>query len=336
MASARKPPKPLNLPSPLVLPDPAGAIEFGASLDALRQLFLVQALLATVKTLDLNVLNAELAQYVPAHRLQEMAGVGLRAEIVYPVPCLIEANPRLIAYYRLLLGYSAKRLYRMNSPLGPFETLEKKGVINPRLRPHIPTICSAMIASAEKLVDGLGIQRITRELLDDLQLLTLGSQLQGARNVAIGMAGMHAVRLIIEDIVAPYITKSDANSIVLTNSAGRTVTIRIGADPDVRIEEKVGRNVKRTLSIEVKAGEDNSNIYNRLGEAEKSHNKAKKKGFTEFWTIVNTSNIDLVKARVQTPTTNEFFLLRLLKDKSTPEYADFRQRIEALCGIPTT
>jgi hypothetical protein len=170
-----------------------------------------------------------------------------------------------------------------------------------------------------------------------LQLLTLGSQLQGARNVEIGMAGMQDVRQLIEEIVHNFIRKSDDNSITLVNSAGRTVIIRIGSDPDIRIEEKMTTRATRGIvSIEVKAGTDISNVYNRLGEAEKSHNKAKRKGFTEFWTIVNTVTLDLDKARVQSPTTNEFYLLSKLKDKASPEYVDFRNRIETYCGIPST
>ena len=131
---------------------------------------LSDALLATVAALDLQQVNKELADYVPAYRLQELAGRGLRGEILYPVPCVLQAQPRLLGYYRLLLG------------------------------------CSG-------------------------------------------------------------------------------------------------------------------------------HLKAKQKGFTEFWTIVNVSSLDETKARVQTPTTNKFYILSRLKDQSSPEYADFRDRIVAYTGI---
>jgi len=43
---------------------------------------------------------------------------------------------------------------------------------------------------------------------------------------------------------------------------------------------------RNRISIEVKGGTDYSNIHNRLGEAEKTHQNAKAAGFTEFWTVI--------------------------------------------------
>ncbi len=54
--------------------------------------------------------------------------------------------------------------------------------------------------------------------------------------------------------------------------------IEFSSDPDVLITEKLQSGVRYILSIEVKGGTDASNIHNRLGEAEKSHLKAKKFG----------------------------------------------------------
>ena len=41
------------------------------------------------------------------------------------------------------------------------------------------------------------------------------------------------------------------------------------------------------IAIEIKGGTDVSNLHNRLGEAEKSHQNARLLGFTQFWTIIN-------------------------------------------------
>lgn len=338
----------ISLPDPLVLPSPSNAISFGKALETIRKEYMVEALLATVQDMDIDLINAELKQYVPTKRVRELAGIGLRAELVYPVPCVLQKNPRLIAYYRLLLGYSGKRFWRLNSSLGQFINLEKKGTITPAQEFYLPAICAAFIVSAGQLVDGLGLERISRDLLDDLQLLTLGSFLQGAENVKIGQAGAQEVRELIGDIVKPYITSATDKVIKLHNPLGREVVITISSDPDVRIEERTDepkggkegqkgkqKQTRKILAIEIKAGEDFSNIYNRLGEAEKSHLKAKKKGFTEFWTIAGTKELDLDKATVQTPTTNEFFLLAELEDKTSDAYQEFRQRIEARVGIPS-
>ncbi|WP_374711964.1 XcyI family restriction endonuclease [Symbiobacterium terraclitae] len=328
---------PITLPDPLEFPAPDSAINFGTALEAIRQEYMVQALLATVEVVDIHELNRELSEYVPASRIRELAGIGLRAELIYPVPCLLKRNPRLLAYYRLLLGYSGKRFFRINPVMHRFENMEKKGTLDPEQEVYLPAICRAFISAAQQLVDGLGLRRISRDLLDDLQLLTLGSSLQGARNVEIGQAGAREVRDLIEEIVRPYITTSTATTIKLVNLAGREVVITTGMDPDVRIEEYLTDDqTRKILAIEVKAGEDGSNIYNRLGEAEKSHLTAREDGFTECWTIAGTKKLDLTKARQKTPSTNEFWLLAEITNKSSLAYRQFRQRIEAYVGIPSS
>jgi hypothetical protein len=39
--------------------------------------------------------------------------------------------------------------------------------------------------------------------------------------------------------------------------------------------------VRSLAAIEIKGGRDYSNIHNRIGEAEKSHQKAEKQGYVE-------------------------------------------------------
>ncbi|MGE5578496.1 MAG: XcyI family restriction endonuclease [Bacillota bacterium] len=318
----------------LDLPKPVAALGLADALERARRELLSDALLAAVAELDLEQVNRELALYVPSGRLKELAGRGLRGELLYPVPCILEARPRLIGYYRLLLGYSGKKAYRQIPGLGVFQDMERKGTLSDRQRSLLPILCRAFAQRCGDLVDGLGASRVTRELLDDLQLMTLGSSIQGRRNVEIGEEGAAEVKQMIEAIVKPFVTKITDSTIKLTNSAGREVTIRTGADPDVTIVERIGTDSHRkTVSIEIKAGEDVSNIYNRLGEAEKSHLKAKQQGFTEFWTIVNVFPLDEAKARVQTPTSNKFYVLSRLRDQHSPEYMDFRERIVAYTGI---
>lgn len=321
----------------IVLPPPVAALGLSKALREARGTYLSDALLAVVSALPLTQVDKELAEFVPAHRLQELAGRGLRGEILYPVPCVLAAKPSLLAYYRLLLGYSGKKAYQQVPGLSSFQDMERKGTINETQRTRLPVLCRAMIARCGDLVDGLGIDRVGRELLDDLQLMVLGSTIQGRRNVKIGEAGAAEVRSIIEAIIRPFVTTDDGQAMKLINAAGREVTIRTGTDPDVTIREQIGANSYRsTVSIEIKAGEDASNVYNRLGEAEKSHLKARQNGFTEFWTIVNVPALDMTKARIQTPSTNRFYALFRLRDKESPEYLDFRDRIVAHTGVRAT
>lgn len=86
------------------------------------------------------------------------------------------------------------------------------------------------------------------------------------------------------------------------------------------------------MSIEIKGGTDASNIHNRLGEAEKSHLKAKNLGFFEFWTI---TRVDLPSgvAKRDSPTTVHFFNLDRISNKSTTDHKELRALLGSLMGI---
>lgn len=78
---------------------------------------------------------------------------------------------------------------------------------------------------------------------------------------------------------------------------------------------------------------DFSNIHNRIGEAEKSHQKARANGFHECWTVVNVDRIGLEMARRESPSTNRFYRLSRIDGKLGDEYIDFRNRVISLTGI---
>jgi hypothetical protein len=90
------------------------------------------------------------------------------------------------------------------------------------------------------------------------------------------------------------------------------------------------QNSRNIVAIEIKAGTDFSNIHNRLGEAEKSHQKARKAGYTECWTVINTDRIDMELARRESPSTDRFYQLARL---TAGLDEDFRERIILLTGI---
>ncbi len=89
------------------------------------------------------------------------------------------------------------------------------------------------------------------------------------------------------------------------------------------------------LAVEVKGGTDVSNIHNRLGEAEKSHQKAKGKGFTECWTIINAA-VDLTLAKRESPTTAQFFYLEKILDPGDPDWLAFRDQLTSRLGVPAS
>jgi hypothetical protein len=96
----------------------------------------------------------------------------------------------------------------------------------------------------------------------------------------------------------------------------------------------VGDRTHLRVAIEVKGGTDVSNAHNRAGEAEKSHQKAKRLGFPEFWTIISKQGLELSKLQAESPTTNHWFDVAEVLARKGRDWDDFRQRLAGACGIP--
>ena len=316
------------------IPTPEMQIDFSFALGKIRSMYLQDALSGTVKNIDLKTLDKELSEYVPQQSLKALAQHGFRGELVFPVPCILEKNPYLLGYYRLLLGFSQKDFYTKAFGASCFKSMEVKGIINDKFYPMLPDLCSALIKSACVLMDGIGVDRLSRGLLDDLALLTIGPQLRGGANVKKGLKGIVEVFETIHKIVKHTIIAATISKIEIQNAAGRRVFIEFAPDPDIVIREEMKKGIYRNIiAIEVKAGTDYSNIHNRLGEAEKSHQKARGADYTECWTVVNVERINLDKAKKESPSTNRFYILSVLKSGKGPEYQDFKNRVISLAGI---
>ena len=319
-------------------PAPNLQIDFAFALKRFRAVYLQSALLETVRDLNIAELDQQLAEFVPAHDLATLAQYGLRAELLFPVPALLEANPYLLGYYRLLMGYSQKEFYGRDKGFGVgyFKLMEDKGRASARALADLPALCAAFCESASALLEGVGPLRVSRELLDDLTLLTVGPQLRGGANNQRGTAGIVLVFEIIQEIVAHATAEVRDSAIEVNSATGRSVLIEFAADPDIIIREEMEpQHYRNVVAIEVKSGTDVSNIHNRIGEAEKSHQKARQNGFTECWTVVNVSRLDMAKARSESPTTNRFYSLTALALRAGDEYDDFKRRVLSLTAIPS-
>jgi len=289
------------------IPTPELQIDFSFSLGRIRSIYLQDALSKTIDNIDLPTLDNQLSQYVPQDNLRALAKRGLRGELIFPMPCMLEVNPFLLGYYRLLLGFSQKEFYARKFGTSGFKSMEVKGTLTDNNKNRLPNLCEGMVSSVCALLDGIGIDRVSKELLDDLTLLTLGPQLRGGANVKKGVAGIVDVFEAIHDIVENAATESTQSKIQIINAADRKVFIEFASDPDIVIHEEMNAdNIRNVIAIEVKGGTDFSNIHNRVGEAEKSHQKAKADGYVECWTIVNVDRIDMDMAKRESPSTNRF------------------------------
>lgn len=316
------------------LPSPQLQIDFSFLLLRMRSLYLQEALSKTINDMDIREIDRELGQYVPNAFHSSVARNGLRGELVFPVPCVLKTNPLLLAYYRLLLGYSQKLFYTKATGASRFSRMEEKGILSPRAEPCLEAFCQALIVAACELVAGIGAERLSRNLLDDLTLLTFGPQLRGGVNNKIGIIATARVFEVIHNIVKHAATSTSPTCIVVKNAAGRNVFIEFAPDPDIIIREEMnGVTVRRIVAIEVKGGKDASNIHNRLGEAEKSHQKARGDGYKECWTITNVDNLDLAVARKESPTTDDFYTISALQSGEGAAFNSFRSQIISLCGI---
>lgn len=206
-----------------------------------------------------------------------LAQYGLRAELLFAVPAVLEANPYLLGYYRLLMGYSQKEFYGRDKGFGVgyFKSMEEKGKTSKTAAADLPDLCVAFCATASALLAGVGPLRVSRELLDDLTLLTVGPQLRGGANNQRGTDGIVQVFEIIREIVAHAAAEVRESAIEVNSATGRPFLIEFAPDPDIIIREEMEhQHYRNVVAIEVKSGTDVSNIHNRIGEAEKSHQKA--------------------------------------------------------------
>ena len=300
----------------------------------MRKQFLDEALNEAVSSVSLNAINADLERLPCENALSMLATIGMRGERVFATPTILENCPQLIGYYRLLYGFSRKEFYASGTGYSKFNSMEEKNIITKNAARYLSHLCVAMAISGENLVLGIGSKTLTTNLLHELTLLTLGPQLRGGANVRKGLVATMAVVNVISDIVERSIIDESEESFIINNAAGRLVRIRFGSDPDITItEEMAGEQTRKLVVIEIKGGTDFSNIHNRIGEAEKSHQKAKKDGFVECWTIVNVDKMNVENARIESPTTNQFYTISAITANSGEEYEDFRNRIMALTGI---
>lgn len=307
---------------------PSRQIRFHQLLSAARKTWLHDALSYAVATIDHRVLKSELSELIPEDVQQILAAAGIRDEMVFPAPVVLKSAPHLVGYYRLLLGIPQKSFYKTGTGMSLFKSMETKGVVGPRQSEEVGRFCVVMSQPLSELVRQLS-PTITHRDIQELPILTYGSQLQGSNNNSIGRQATVDVFLAVADVVKAYITAETGDKLTLTNSSGRAVTIILAADPDISIEELIGGKWRKLVAIEIKGGTDKSNAHNRAGEAEKSHQKAKNDGFRDFWTIIAKRGLDIEKLKSESPTTNEWFDVAQVLAR---EGEDWRAFVSAMCG----
>ncbi|MFN0100759.1 MAG: XcyI family restriction endonuclease [Bryobacteraceae bacterium] len=310
-------------------------ISLYSRLQSLRNLYLRDGLRTTIENVnfDLAVLDAELSEKIPVTHLKKLAALGIRGEIVFPVPYLIHRNPFLLGYYRLLYGFSQKAFYEQG-PFRELKSVEQRGVVSEPIRSKISALCESLIQSGKALLDV--IDPVSADLVHDLQLLTLGPQLRGSNNVDVGQQAVEVAFNLLKGLLVKYTPTIKGRRMTFLNDSALPVLVHFGGDPDISFTQTLGFEDRKLVAIEIKGGRDVSNIWNRLGEAEKSHSSARLKGFNELWTItgVDLGSSPALKKRAEekSKATTRFFNLDRIVDPSTPDGTSFRQLLGSIIG----
>lgn len=124
-----------------------------------------------------------------------------------------------------MLGYSQKEFYKAKYGVSRFKGMEIRGTLTSRNTGAISDLCNALIEQCESLAEGIGFERISKEILDDLSLLTLGTQFRGSANVKKGALATVSVFQAILECVEHADTSSSTGRIEIVNAAGRHVLI---------------------------------------------------------------------------------------------------------------
>lgn len=313
-------------------PSATRQVSFHELLLAARQTWTIDALSEVLGQIDPKLLKSQLLIYAPVDTQKILAAQGIRDEHVFPTPIILETKPTLVGYYRLLIGVGQKSFYRGGTGMGPFQRMENEGILTPSTKKIIPAFCVAMSRVLADLIRAIASTLTSRDI-HELQLLTLGSNFYGSANNTIGQAATRGVLEAIAAALKGYVTNQTARSLTIAISNRRTFLVTLASDPDVSVQETTGGKLKNLLSIEIKGGSDAANVYNRGGEAEKSHQGAKQKGYAECWTVIRTTGIDIHKLQRGSPSTAAWFDTSQILAQTGKDWNEFSRRILNILGI---
>lgn len=324
-----------TLPAPrFVFPPPERQLYVHDLLNRSRQTVLHAAVANAATQVNAALLRTEITQYAPAPGLSALQGTGVRDEMVFAVPSLLTHTPSTLGYYRLLLGVSQKQFYTTSTGLRPFEPMERENRMSPAAQSALGAFCMGINEAISDLVQGIPSGSLSRDI-EQLPLMSLGSQADGSWRNQIGQRAtkgvFEALKAVIKSRNVTYTDLGDTLEVV--NASGRTVTLALAADPDVVIREEVNSQTLVKAAIEIKGGVDYSNVHNRAGEAEKSHQKARARNAQDFWTVISLARVDRTQLAAESPTTRQWFDVEEVLANAGPDWQRLLNATISAMGI---
>jgi hypothetical protein len=208
-------------------------------LSAARKTWTIDALSTVLFQVDPQTLKQQIMTYVPTDIQQILAGQGILDAHVFPTPVVLEEQPTLVGYYRLLTGVGQKGFYRGGTGMGPFQRMENHGLLVPATHALLPEFCLVMADVLVELIRAIAPTLTSRDI-HELQLLTLGSNFYGSANNVIGQTATTGVLDAIAEALTEYVTARTARTLTINMPDGRTYRVALASDPDVALQEMVG------------------------------------------------------------------------------------------------
>lgn len=321
----------------IIIPSTAKQIQTQKILHEYRDRMLGENLKTAVATIDPDVLQLEIAKFVNKDCRMILQGLSIREETMFALPCILDSNPILLGYYRLLMGISEKQFYTSSTGLSIFKSMEHDGKITPNSRQELNNLCYAINSAMENLLRNFNRSTLNQDL-STLPLMTLGVYADGVwRNIIGTQAALHVfgtIKQIVKLSCIDIITDED-KCLKFKNGVGAVYRVITSSDPDISIfleepsEEKI-------LCIEIKGGQDVANVHNRAGEAEKAHLKASQAGWREKWTViylVGLQNKQADKLLTESPSTDVWFDINEVCTQSGKTYELFKRALTVKFGI---
>lgn len=325
----------MTVPTPnFVFPPPERQVYIQDLLERSRRSVLHAAVREAATQVPPGLLRQEMALYAPNLGLQLLQGSGVRDEMVFATPSLLQKVPTTLGYYRLLLGVSQKQFYASQTGLSMFKSMEVSGLLNPRVVSALGDFCFGYNTAITDLLQVIPSGTLALDV-EQLPLMSLGALADGSWRNRIGQAAtkgvFEALKTVIKNQGYGYTDLGDALEVV--NSSGRTVTLALAADPDVVIKEEMNGRTFIKAAIEIKGGTDYSNVHNRAGEAEKSHRKAMRRHAQDFWTVISLARADRAELAAESPTTRQWFDVEEVMSASGPDWLKLVEYTRSAMGI---
>ncbi len=312
------------------IPSVAKQIKAQQILDDYKDAMLGSQLRDACANIDPLTLHREIVEFVPKSSMKTLQSLGIREETLFALPCVLKENPRLLGYYRLLLGISEKQFYTTSSGLSSYRTLEYDGKNKIISHEALSRLCRAINTASEIFLTNARKSRLAEDVRD-LPILTLGVYIDGVWRNVVGKAAAQNVFGAIREVVLQVSTQTfnESERSFDFEVAGNRFNVSMGSDPDVSIRKTQPFQEKK-VCIEIKGGQDVANVHNRAGEAEKSHQKASAENWLQKWTVVYYAGLTEEQRKTLTtesPTTDCWFDVNEICARVGDSFENFRNKI---------